>query len=114
MQALWLEDRRLTVRDDLPAPEPPVGESLVKVIAAGICNTDLELVKGYYPFSGVPGHEFVGRVESGSERLVGQRVVGDINASCGSCHQCLSGRGNHCAHRSVSVLSAASAPSPST
>ena len=45
MQALWLEDRRLTVRDDLPAPEPPVGESLIKVIATGICNTDLELLK---------------------------------------------------------------------
>ncbi len=58
MRALWLEDRRLRLRDDVPIPAPPSGEALVRVIRAGICNTDIELTQGYYPFTGIPGHEF--------------------------------------------------------
>ena len=63
MRGLWLEGRALRLRDDLPVPAPPPGEALVRVRVAGICNTDLELVRGYYPYAGVPGHEFVGVVE---------------------------------------------------
>ena len=103
MHGLWLEDRRLRFRDDCPAPAPAAGEAVVRVLVAGICNTDLEMVKGYYPFTGVPGHEFVGRVEkapSAPER-VGQRVVGEINASCGTCETCRAGRPTHCERRTV-------------
>ena len=74
MRALWLEDRRLRLRDDVPIPAPPSGEALVRVIRAGICNTDIELTRGYYPFTGIPGHEFVGVVEQGPSALVGRRV----------------------------------------
>jgi threonine dehydrogenase-like Zn-dependent dehydrogenase len=103
MRALWLEDQALRLRDDLPMPVPPSGEALVRVLLAGVCNTDLEMVKGYYPFTGVPGHEFVGRVEQSPERpaLVGRRVVGEINASCGACVACGAGRPTHCEMRTV-------------
>ena len=75
----------------------------MRVLLAGVCNTDLEMVKGYYPFTGVPGHEFVGRVEQSPERpaLVGRRVVGEINASCGACVACGAGRPTHCEMRTV-------------
>ena len=62
MRAIWLEDLNLSIRDDLPIPKPREGETLVRVRLAGICNTDLEMVKGYYPFTGILGHEFVGKV----------------------------------------------------
>lgn len=103
MQALWLEDRRLQFRDDVESPAPPAGEAVVRVLLAGICNTDLELVRGYYPFTGVPGHEFVGRVEAAPEapERVGHRVVGEINASCGTCEACRAGRRTHCERRTV-------------
>ena len=101
MRALWLEDRRLSVRDT-PTPEPPPGEALVRVLRAGICNTDIELTRGYYPFSGVPGHEFVGVVERGGpDALRGRRVVGEINAVCGRCPACTHGRRSHCERRTV-------------
>ena len=78
------------------------GEALVRVISAGICNTDLEIIKGYAGFRGTLGHEFVGRVvESPDSQLVGRRVVGEINAGCGACEQCLEGDSRHCASRSV-------------
>ena len=101
LKALWLEDRRRTRRDDGPVPEPPDGEALVRVLRAGICNTDLELVRGYYPYAGIPGHEFVGVVENGPSALVGRRVVGEINAVCGECGACLNGRPTHCERRTV-------------
>jgi threonine dehydrogenase-like Zn-dependent dehydrogenase len=103
MRGLWLEDKAIRLRDDLPIPAPPAGEALVRVTVAGICNTDLELVRGYYPFSGVPGHEFVGRVEAapGAEEWQGRRVVGEINASCGGCAACAAGRRTHCERRTV-------------
>ena len=101
MQAIWLEGGELRLRDDLNVPGLPPGEALVRVLRAGICNTDIELVKGYYPFAGVPGHEFVGVVEQGAPGLVGQRVVGEINAACGACRTCRSGRPTHCEGRTV-------------
>lgn len=103
MQALWLENNLIDLRE-VPTPANP-GEALIRVLWAGICGTDLELVRGYYPFSGIPGHEFVGQVVSapaGSEDdWQGQRVVGEINANCGSCEQCLGGRATHCEKRTV-------------
>ena len=93
MRALWLENRRLRVRDDLPRPARE-GEALVRVLLAGICNTDIELTRGYYPFTGVPGHEFVGTIG-------GKRVVGEINAACGECQACRAGRRTHCERRTV-------------
>lgn len=103
MLGLWLEDKTLRLRDDLPTPEPPPGEALIRVSAAGICNTDLELTRGYYPFAGVLGHEFVGRAEAapGAESWKGQRVVGEINAACGGCEACNRGRRTHCERRTV-------------
>ena len=101
MRAMWLEDGQLRMRDDVPIPDPPEGEALVRVLAAGICNTDIELTRGYYPYAGVPGHEFVGVVERGPEDIVGERVVGEINAVCGACRACREGRGPHCEDRTV-------------
>lgn len=103
MRALWLEDRALRLRDDVPTPTPPAGEALIRVRLAGVCNTDLELAKGYYPYTGVPGHEFVGQVESapGAAGWTGRRVVGEINAACGACAQCAAGRRTHCERRTV-------------
>ena len=75
----------------------------MRVLRAGICNTDLEMLAGYYAFTGVPGHEFVGRVEeaAGNENWVGARVVGEINAACHGCETCRAGRGTHCEKRTV-------------
>lgn len=102
MQAIWLEDRSLRVRQ-VPAPVPPEGEALVCVKVAGICATDLELVKGYYPYTGILGHEFVGVVESApsAPEMVGKRVVGEINAVCHRCETCLRGDETHCENRTV-------------
>jgi threonine dehydrogenase-like Zn-dependent dehydrogenase len=101
MKGLWLENKELRLYTDLPIPEPPAGETLVRVLRAGICNTDLELLKGYYPYRGILGHEFVGVVEQGPDNLINQRVVGEINAACGYCRFCLSSRPTHCENRSV-------------
>jgi len=101
MQALWLENRTIRVRNDIAKPDVPAGEALVRVLQAGICNTDLELVRGYYPFTGVLGHEFVGVVEEGPDTMVGCRVVGEINAVCGDCSACRNGHTTHCANRTV-------------
>lgn len=103
MRALWLEDRTLRLRDDLPVPAPSAGEALVRVLAAGICGTDLELVKGYYPYTGVLGHEFVGRVDAAPDapEWIGRRVVGEINAVCGTCPTCRANRPTHCERRTV-------------
>ncbi len=101
MNGLWLQDRQLSIRPDIPKPEPKPGEALVKVLRAGICNTDLELLRGYYPYAGVPGHEFVGVIKAGCEARRDQRVVGEINASCGTCEFCRKKIKNHCLDRSV-------------
>lgn len=80
-------------------PHVPDGESLVRVLRAGICNTDLEIIKGYMGFRGVLGHEFVGVVEQGE--MQGARVVGEINAYCGRCATCLRGDVTHCPNRTT-------------
>ena len=100
MHALWLEDNEISLRD-VPQPLKP-NEALIRVRKAGICSTDLELVKGYYPYTGILGHEFVGEVvEAEDTSWIGQRVVGDINVVCNQCEQCLNGRPTHCEHRTV-------------
>jgi threonine dehydrogenase-like Zn-dependent dehydrogenase len=101
MKGLWLENNQLQLKTDLPIPETPPGEALVRVLRAGICNTDLELLRNYYPYTGILGHEFVGIVEQGPENLLNQRVVGEINAACGNCHFCRSGQPTHCENRTV-------------
>jgi threonine dehydrogenase-like Zn-dependent dehydrogenase len=101
MKGIWLEKQQLQLKTDLPTPFPAEGEARVRVLRAGICNTDLELLRGYYPYTGIPGHEFVGIVEQGAANLVNQRVVGEINATCGQCHFCLTGHPTHCQQRTV-------------
>lgn len=101
MRAL-LFDKSLSFQPHHPEPSATAGDTLVRVRQAGICSTDLELIKGYMNFKGVPGHEFVGQVVSSSNKeLVNQRVVGEINIVCGRCDLCLSGLSNHCRNRSV-------------
>lgn len=112
MKALWLENNRIDLRRIDQTRRP--NEALIKIHKAGICSTDLELVKGYYPYTGVLGHEFVGEVvsvppaptgrEDGGEGVrvrVGDRVVGEINVVCHQCEQCLNGRPTHCENRTV-------------
>ena len=100
MKALWLENNQISLRE-IQQPNKP-NEALIKIRKAGICSTDLELVKGYYPYTGVIGHEFVGEVVSAPEPAwIGQRVVGEINAVCGKCEACLNGRSTHCESRTV-------------
>jgi len=95
-------DGTLHFASDYPRPSPPPGEALVRVLLAGICNTDLEIIKGYMGFRGVLGHEFVGMVvEAPDAALVGKRVVGEINAWCGDCPTCRAGRPTHCPHRTT-------------
>jgi len=102
VQALVYDGEVLQLREDYPRPVPPPGEALVRVRLAGICNTDLEIVRGYMGFRGVLGHEFVGTVEEAEDRsLIGQRVVGEINAYCGECPTCRAGRPTHCPHRTT-------------
>ena len=88
---------------DLAVPTPGPGEALVRVRQAGVCGTDLAMLRGYVPFSGVMGHEFVGEIAAASDapEREGQRVVGEINIVCGSCPQCRAGRSNHCTAREV-------------
>ncbi len=102
MRALVI-DNGLRWEKNYPTPIPPAGEALVRVLRAGICNTDLELVRGYMKFKGVPGHEFVGVVEQavGREDLIGQRVAGEINAACGVCETCRANRPTHCPNRTT-------------
>ena len=88
-------------------PRPAAGEAVIRVRLAGICGTDLEIARGYLRFEGVPGHEFVGIVESapGAPGLEGRRVVGEINAACGSCRTCRRGAPRHCGSRTVLGIS---------
>lgn len=101
MRAVHLESGKISIRRQA-IPNRPVGFSLIKTVVAGICNTDLELLRGYYSFSGTPGHEFVGIVqESDNPSLIGQRVVGEINIACEDCEFCASRLGRHCPNRTV-------------
>ena len=99
MHGLWIDNGALELREDLNEPEPAPQETRVKVLRAGICATDLALKRGYMNFRGVPGHEFVGIALEGPFK--GQRVVGEINACCGSCLFCEQGLPRHCSDRSV-------------
>ena len=101
MISVHIEAGRVGIRD-LPRPDRPEGFALLRLIAGGICNTDLELQRGYYGFAGTPGHEFVAEVISAdTAALVGRRVVGEINLACHSCSWCARGLERHCPHRSV-------------
>jgi len=102
VKALWLEAKALSVRD-VPVPDAAAcGEALIRVRLSGICGTDLELTRGYYPYTGVLGHEFVGEViESPDGEWLGARVVGEINAACTTCPTCRAGRPTHCEARTV-------------
>jgi alcohol dehydrogenase len=83
-------------------PHRPEGFALLRLLCAGICNTDLELQRGYYGFAGIPGHEFVAEVvEADTSSLTGKRVVGEINVACGGCNWCRRNLGRHCPHRTV-------------
>lgn len=86
---------------DRPDPQPEPGEAVVRVRMAGICSTDLEILRGYMNFRGTPGHEFVGEVEAGPPEWRGQRVVGEINLACGCCTWCTRGLRRHCPRRRV-------------
>ena len=87
---------------EVAVPDPPGGEALIRVRLAGICATDLELIRGYMNFRGVLGHEFVGEVAGPKTHpLLGRRVVGEINCGCGSCAWCACGMERHCPERSV-------------
>lgn len=100
MLALRVDKKRVSVKN-IDKPNN-ADEALVRVLLSGICNTDLEIARGYAGFKGTIGHEFVGVVEESSNRtLVGRRVVGEINAGCGKCDLCRAGDSRHCAARTV-------------
>jgi threonine dehydrogenase-like Zn-dependent dehydrogenase len=98
MRAIVLDDQ-VTVVTGRATPTPAAGEVLVRVTRAGVCETDLQLIKGYMGFRGVLGHEFVGVAESGPH--AGRRVVGEINCACWSCETCRKGLPTHCPNRTV-------------
>ncbi|MBF0106983.1 MAG: alcohol dehydrogenase catalytic domain-containing protein [Deltaproteobacteria bacterium] len=101
MKALCHKNKKICI-EEKPVPAPKETESLIKVTLAGVCNTDIEIVKGYMGFEGTLGHEFVGVVEKSSDTsLIGKRVVSDINCACGECETCRRGHPHHCPHREV-------------
>ena len=118
MRALHWDGRELRYHSAHPTPEskiedvgsklvgatgsrPKAPTALIQVQLAGICSTDLQILRGYMGFTGVPGHEFVGSVSEGPADLIGRRVVGEINFGCGRCSACRKGLSRHCPNRSV-------------
>ncbi|MCI9184772.1 MAG: alcohol dehydrogenase catalytic domain-containing protein [Lachnospiraceae bacterium] len=103
MKGVVYNGKEALFRDDLPVPSPCAAQSRVRVSYGGVCSTDREVLKGYRPdFRGVMGHEFVGVVESSSDPAwVGKTVVGELNAGCGRCLYCRTGREKHCPDRKV-------------
>lgn len=103
MRGIYYNGTDAVYREDIPMPIRKERESLIRIHICAVCNTDKEVRKGYRPdFRGVMGHEFVGEVvESSDASLVGKRVVGELNASCGSCIYCRTGRPTHCSRRRV-------------
>jgi threonine dehydrogenase-like Zn-dependent dehydrogenase len=100
MLALRVAKKRVSIKD-VKKPDR-ADEALVRVLLSGICNTDLEIARGYAGFNGTIGHEFVGIVEESADRkLIGKRVVGEINAGCGKCDLCRGGDSRHCPSRTV-------------
>ncbi|MCX5804726.1 MAG: alcohol dehydrogenase catalytic domain-containing protein [Proteobacteria bacterium] len=108
MKAIYFDGKLKYVKNH-HAPTPEEGEALIRVTLAGICNTDLEIMRGYLGFQGIMGHEFVGVVENannGNRSLVGKRVVGEINCGCGTCNYCLTGFQKHCPdQKTIGILS---------
>ena len=101
MLAVFLDSGRVSTCQ-VDVPRRPPGLALIQLRVAGICNTDLELQRGYYGVRGIPGHEFVGQVvEADNGLLIGRRVVGEINLACGRCAFCAVGLGRHCESRTV-------------
>ena len=101
MITVHLESGRVEIRR-APKPRRPQGFASIRLLFGGICNTDLELRRGYYGFSGTPGHEFVGEViDADNSKLIGKRVVGEINLACGKCSWCRRGLERHCPTRTV-------------
>ena len=101
MVSVCLENGKVLVRNQA-RPRRPEGFVLIRLLYGGICNTDIELQRGYYGFRGTPGHEFVGEVvEADDGRWVGERVAGEINLACGKCQWCARGLGRHCPKRTV-------------
>lgn len=103
MKAVYFDGTKAVFRDDYEKPVPGPTQSLVRILMSAVCSTDKEILKGYKPgFTGVMGHEFVGVVEeSDQEALIGKRVVGELNAGCGHCVYCKTGREKHCTDRRV-------------
>lgn len=106
MKALRFENNQLSLAE-IEKPKKD-GEAIVRVLMSGICNTDLEIVRGYAGFEGTIGHEFVGIVEEANDakNLVGKRVVGEINAGCGICEKCQGNDSRHCPNRTVLGIAA--------
>jgi alcohol dehydrogenase len=101
MVSVCLENGKVLLRKQA-RPRRPEGFALIRLLYGGICNTDIELQRGYYGFRGTPGHEFVGEVVEADDRSwVGERVVGEINLACGKCEWCARGLGRHCPKRTV-------------
>src|SRR4051812_716843 len=95
-------DKALSFLPRHPEPNAASGDTLLRVRRAGVCATDLEIVRGYMGFRGVLGHEFVADVVSSADKsFVGKRVVGEINVVCGRCDLCVSGLSSHCRNRTV-------------
>ena len=101
MRALHWDGHNLRVQEQYPAPQPSDERALVRVRLAGVCSTDLQILKGYMDFRGVPGHEFVGEVHEGPAEWLGKRVVAEINFGCGRCEACERGMQRHCPTRQV-------------
>jgi threonine dehydrogenase-like Zn-dependent dehydrogenase len=101
MRALVYEQQRLSLDKNYAEPVPVEGQALLRIRKAGICNTDMELVRGYMGFSGVLGHEFVAEVVAGDPRWLGKRVVGEINIAEGDCDMCRLGIPSQCRHRTT-------------
>jgi threonine dehydrogenase-like Zn-dependent dehydrogenase len=95
MRGVVCDGRSIRYTEDLPEPRPATGEVILEVALAGICDTDIQLARGYMGFRGVLGHEFVGRTPDG------RRVTAEINCSCHRCPTCCAGRPNHCPNRTV-------------
>ncbi|MFP3867191.1 MAG: MDR/zinc-dependent alcohol dehydrogenase-like family protein [Desulfobacteraceae bacterium] len=104
MQALRFDGQLRLVQ--VPRPQPPAGEALIRVGLVGLCQTDVEITRGYKNFQGILGHEFVGWVEAAPDPdWVGRRVVGEINIGCGRCPRCQRGQPKHCQYRTVLGIS---------
>ncbi len=101
MRALHWDGHNLRVQEQYPAPQASAEQALIRVRLAGVCSTDLQILKGYMDFRGVPGHEFVGEVHEGPAEWLGKRVVAEINFGCGRCDACGRGMQRHCPTRQV-------------